>query len=478
MRLTSMPRLFHVPQRLAAALARLTVGLCVVLLWAAAPAWAARHALVIGNDNYASVAKLRNARGDAEAMASALRGARYEVLLVTDRNLRQMQADVRSFRERLKPGDEVVVFYSGHGVQLGGMNFLLPVDVGSGSEEQVKDESIALGKLLQDLRTSRPALTLAIIDACRDNPFEGTGKNFGTRGLTGVAGASGQMVIYAAGEGQKALDRLSNSDPVRNGVFTRVFVREIAKPGVPIREVLYRVRDEVAALAEGVRHEQVPAVYDQVRGTFYFIAPGGVDRDSANMPVAGGDRPASIGADKPAGVDCSSAYYSVRPGDTIPRIALDHGVNWRDLARWNGLDNPNLIEVGQVLVVKAGCSLPASKVEQKGATFALGRANVKSRLGETLTIGIEIVGFTQREADTLSVRVGSAAAYKAAGLEYNNALSGAKVNLSRRPDGRFFATLRSEQPIQEPFLDIILEATWASGRLVREYSAVFDPPGR
>ncbi|OYU41907.1 MAG: hypothetical protein CFE44_27080, partial [Burkholderiales bacterium PBB4] len=93
------------------------------------------------------------------------------------------------------------------------------------------------------------------------------------------------MVIYAAGEGQKALDRLGNNDTVRNGLFTRVFLKEIAKPGVPIRDVLYRVRDEVATLAEGVKHEQVPAVYDQVRGTFYFLAPPPGGGQSAVQPV-------------------------------------------------------------------------------------------------------------------------------------------------------------------------------------------------
>jgi murein DD-endopeptidase MepM/ murein hydrolase activator NlpD len=145
--------------------------------------------------------------------------------------------------------------------------------VAAQNEDQVKDDALSLSQVLESVRERKPRFTLAIIDACRDNPFVGTGRAIGGRGLTGVAGASGQMVIYAAGEGQRALDRLGNSDTVRNGLFTRVFLKEISQPGVPIRDVLYRVRDEVATLAESVRHEQVPAVYDQVRGTFYFIAP-------------------------------------------------------------------------------------------------------------------------------------------------------------------------------------------------------------
>jgi branched-chain amino acid transport system substrate-binding protein len=256
--------------------ARLPRALCGALVIAclmSQPALAAKLALVVGNDAYKNVPRLRNAVADAQAMAAALSAAGYEVSLQTDRTLRQLQSDVRALRQRIAGGDEVVLFFSGHGVQLGGMNYLLPVDVGAESEEQVKDDALALGKALEDLRERRPRFTLAIIDACRDNPFQGSGRSIGGRGLTGVAGASGQMVIYAAGEGQKALDRLGNDDTVRNGLFTRVFVREIARPGVSIRDVLYRVRDEVATLAESVRHEQVPAVYDQVRGNFYFYPP-------------------------------------------------------------------------------------------------------------------------------------------------------------------------------------------------------------
>jgi formylglycine-generating enzyme required for sulfatase activity len=248
------------------------LGVLLALL-ASPPADAARRALVVGNDNYTSVTRLRNARADAEAMADAFRKAGYEVDLALDRTLKQLQADVRSFRRKVAGGDEVVVFFSGHGVQLGGTNYLLPTDVGAQNEDQVKDDALSLSSVLEGLRERKPRFTLAIVDACRDNPFASTGRAIGGRGLTGVSGATGQMVIYAAGEGQRALDRLGPTDTVRNGLFTRVFLQEIAKPGVPIRDVLYRVRDEVATLAETVKHEQVPAVYDQVRGTFYFLAP-------------------------------------------------------------------------------------------------------------------------------------------------------------------------------------------------------------
>ncbi len=264
-------KLAHTLGTLRPALLSTLVGLVSAL--AATEALAARHALLIGNDSYQAVPVLQNARADADAMSQALRKAGYQVVVAHDRTLKQMKDDVRQFKAKVRGGDEVVVFYSGHGVQIEGMNYLLPVDVRADSADQVKDDGLALSKLLDDLRAQKPAFTLAVVDACRDNPFTSTGRAIGGRGLTGVAGASGQMVIYSAGEGQQALDRLGDADPVRNGVFTRVFIKEMESPGVPIDQVARRVREQVNALAQSVKHEQVPAIYDQVIGQFFFYQP-------------------------------------------------------------------------------------------------------------------------------------------------------------------------------------------------------------
>ena len=116
-------------------------------------------------------------------------------------------------------------------------------------------------------------------------PFAQNGKPIGGRGLTRVAGATGEMILFAAGEGQQALDRLGNNDPVRNGLFTRVFVKEMERPGVPVDQVLKAVRVEVYRLAQSVRHEQVPALYDQVLGNFYFYPPTASSTVPAPVPT-------------------------------------------------------------------------------------------------------------------------------------------------------------------------------------------------
>ena len=230
-----------------------------------------RKALVIGNDNYQSVTKLQNAREDARSIAKSLESVGYQVSLELDSTEKGMKQALRKFKSQVQGGDEVVIFYAGHGVQLGGSNYLIPVDVRGDSEDQIRDEAVQLQRLLDDMSERKARLTLAIVDACRDNPFASNGRVIGGRGLATTAAATGQMVIFSAGTGQQALDKLGPNDKDRNGLFTRIFVREMQRPGITVDSVLRSVRTKVVGLAQSVGHEQVPAIYDQVVGEFYFI---------------------------------------------------------------------------------------------------------------------------------------------------------------------------------------------------------------
>ena len=230
-----------------------------------------RLALVVGNDNYRNVSPLLNARSDARAMAKALEASGFKVSLKMDLAERDMKEALRNFRAEIQGGDEVVVFFAGHGVQVGAANYLLPVDIRGQSEEQVKDEAIALQRVLDDLSERKPRFSLAVIDACRNNPLKSNGRALGGRGLAAPQAASGQMVIFSAGSGQEALDRLNDKDKNPNGLFTRIFLREMLKPGVPLDRVVRAVRNEVVELAKSVGHEQVPATYDQTLGDFFFV---------------------------------------------------------------------------------------------------------------------------------------------------------------------------------------------------------------
>lgn len=249
-----------------------------------------RFALVIGNDNYQSVTPLHNARSDARAVAAALRSVGFKVTLEQDVTLVKLKAALRSFKSQISGGDDAVFYFSGHGVQFEGTNYLIPTDLVPQSEEQVTDDSVSLQRVLDDLRDQKARFALAIVDACRDNPFKGSGRAIGGRGLAPVTAATGQMIMYSAGAGQEALDRLGAQDDDPNGVFTRVLIKEISKPGVPADQVLKHVKAQVVELAGGVHHEQVPALYDQSIGEFYFVPP-----QAAATIVAPSSPPAAAG---------------------------------------------------------------------------------------------------------------------------------------------------------------------------------------
>lgn len=108
--------------------------------------------------------------------------------------------------------------------------------------------------------------------------------------------------------------------------------------------------------------------------------------------------------------------------------------------------------------------------------LGLGRLAVQSALGETLRAEIDVSSLTAEEASTLKVKVASPETYRAAGVDYNTVLPSTAITLQRRPDGRSFLQLSSDRPVQEPFVDVILELSWSTGRLVREYTLLFDPP--
>src|SRR5450755_2836542 len=108
--------------------------------------------------------------------------------------------------------------------------------------------------------------------------------------------------------------------------------------------------------------------------------------------------------------------------------------------------------------------------------LGLGRLSVQSALGETLQAEIEITSMTPEEAANLRIRVAPPESYRAANVDYNPVLPSTKATLQRRPDGRQFVRLASDRGVQEPFVDVILEISWATGRLVREYTLLFDPP--
>ena len=238
------------------------------LLGSATPAQAARLALVIGNDSYTQVAVLKNARNDARLMAQTLRDAKFDVRLLENADGKNLWRAVEALGKRIQSGDEVVFFFSGHGVQIEGDAVLLPVDIKAESDKQVLREGLRLLDVQDEFKNAK--VSLLVIDACRDNPFpkQGTRTIGGGRGLL-VPEVKGQAIIMSAGRGQKALDFVPGKSN-NNGLFTYEFVRAI-KSGLDVRNALVQVRDNVDDAAKRVNAEQRPSLIDDLRGQFYFF---------------------------------------------------------------------------------------------------------------------------------------------------------------------------------------------------------------
>ena len=275
-------------------------ALLSLALLTASAAEAAKIALIIGNDAYANLPRLKKAASDARAYADLLKSQGYDqVFLKTDLSKAGMDEAVSTFLDAVGPGDTAVFAYSGHGWSDGAQNYIVGIDAPvTGSQELLTRISLPLRNgvngVLDDIDRHGAGLKVAIIDACRDNPFKplANGRSVGvSRGLTLVQPPQGTFVVFSAGTNQTALDELSNSDPDPNSVFTRVFI-PLVRSGLSLQEATKQAQQKVVALAKTVQHDQQPAYYDEVLGSAY-LGPAGKTPASGNLGTAGVLAPAA-----------------------------------------------------------------------------------------------------------------------------------------------------------------------------------------
>ena len=239
---------------------------------------AARLAMVVGNDNYTAVPKLRNARNDAQSFARELEAAGFKVTRVLDATRSTLNDQLDGFVRRIDKGDEVVFFFSGHGSQPPQLGpFLLPVDIQVTSERAIMRDGLSLEQVVDDLN-KRARFSLIVIDACRDDPFRETtaGRSLPPgSALSRIEPPKGTMIIMAASKGQQALDRLGNNDPVPNGLFTRELIKQMRQPGLSAGEMLKKVRASVESAALAANHSQRPSLVDESSSEFFFYPARG-----------------------------------------------------------------------------------------------------------------------------------------------------------------------------------------------------------
>ncbi len=243
---------------------------CSVLTLGAAHA-ERRVALVIGNAEYVHAGVLANTLNDAHAMTALFKGAGFD--LVDEKinlGVVEMKRAVRDFAAAARTADIAVVYYSGHGLEVSGSNYLVPVDARLSGVYDVDDEAVALDRL-QTATQSASRLSLIILDACRENPFSPPAEVAGaTRGISahtlGVQQTGADTLIaYAAKAGSVSYD---GTGP--NGPFTAALVKYITEPGLDIRIALGKVRDEVLSQTWG---KQEPYVYGSLGGGTVSLAP-------------------------------------------------------------------------------------------------------------------------------------------------------------------------------------------------------------
>ena len=229
---------------------------------------ARRVALVIGNAAYAHAPALRNSTNDATDVAAALTQYGFSVIEGTDLSQESMDNALMEFRALAQDAEAAMFYYAGHGVQVSGENYLLPVDADIEHQSQVRYRSMALGQVMSILEDTRAQFKVVVLDACRDNPFASMRSMAG--GLANLSSApSGSFVAFATAPGRRASDNPTG----RNGLFTAALLEEMRSPGVELTQMFRQVRGRVARESGSAQEPWQSGSYS---GDFYFLPPGGV----------------------------------------------------------------------------------------------------------------------------------------------------------------------------------------------------------
>ena len=244
---------------------RALVAAMAIWTWsatAAVPAKEPRHALVVGNASYAT-APLINSANDAAAVAKVLERAGFTVDLKLNASQKQLQDAVTAFGDRLKGGGAGLFYFAGHGVQIKGRNFLMPVGADIKREDEVPYKAVDVQQVLDKMETARNRINVVILDACRDNPFARSSRS-GSGGLSQVDAPIGSLVAFATAPGSVASDGKGS-----NGLYTQHLLANMERPGLPIEEIFKRVRLGVRLDSNG---GQVPWESTSLEGDFTFFA--------------------------------------------------------------------------------------------------------------------------------------------------------------------------------------------------------------
>jgi hypothetical protein len=260
------------------------VALALLFAWPKGEAWAEKRvALVIGNGAYAHVTALANPPNDASDVAKALANLGFETISVINGDHRAMLDGLSRFGRAAGNADTALFFYAGHGLQVAGRNYLVPVSARLQQETDLATEAIRVDDVMEIMDTAGARMKLVFLDACRDNPLARSLSRSASRGLAPPNfKPAGTLIAFSTAPGDVASDGTG-----RNSPFTQGLLAHLADPGVEVRQMLGRVR---AAVYQATDQKQLPWVNESLIGEFYF-AGAAAGAPPAPGPSAGGADP-------------------------------------------------------------------------------------------------------------------------------------------------------------------------------------------
>ena len=277
----------------------------------------ARTALIIGNSNYRENA-LKNPVNDARAMAKAMRDLGFTVMLHENASKKTMETAVIDFGRKLADGGVGFFYYAGHGLQVRGHNYLVPIDADIDTEAMTRVAAVDVDLLLEQMAEAKNRVNVVILDACRNNPFERKLRG-GSRGLAAVDAARGTLVAYATSPGSTAAD----GDGL-NGIYTEELLQALRVPGLKVEEVFKRVRVNVTERSKG---SQTPWESSSLTGDLVVNVTVNVTNNGtasvAPQPAPGADREALFWSSVKDGNDPAGfqAYLRQYPEGTFTALA-------------------------------------------------------------------------------------------------------------------------------------------------------------